>query len=571
MKNNLYKKILYVGSFIFMIFMPLYSSYITDVLYDANLNVQFENFSTHVLRMQSPVEWSALVQDVKQALPGKPTHMELYGQIKKSYIPMQPRLYAYRLYQALKYQQDLLGNQVKNLIATDTKVNGYVEIGTPCRYADYIGQHIAISGTRYAVCEKTSFADVFESKNLHITRGCVPYDRYIPLNDYNPIAYDHILDASVDMVVCFIGLHHIPLDKIDNFIGSIARILRPGGTFLLRDHDACNADVLKIAHAGHTLFNAIIGQCSEEEEAQEIRNFQPLAYWVELLEKHGLSVGQERIMQQNDPTHNTMIASSKPILPHDRILLDLQKELGYKRHTLQTFLTAPEWFNVDSAQSYGAFLDHSPWYDFPFLKNIEIYWYIFGQSFKQARATNSLYEILIENDYFWTCMVIGVFMTTEYTIKAMLGSVVQFLNAGTYDETITITVQGLSDKFLSNLSNRIIILEKIDDITVLKVARYETFQKVIALLSDDEGKIIEIAGQKIIQVKVKALDQILPEDSWTDLQSCAEQHGVTLSYTWRIPTELATYGSLLVPIERLQNLVSDNQLHNISILYVHDF
>ena len=577
--KSLLKRFTYtIGLWIVMI-MPLQAateltpSPATEVLYNAALQEKFNDFCTYVLRMQSQDEWSALLQDVKKTLPDMPTHMELYKQLRKSYTPMQPNLYAYRLYQALKYQQNLLGDQVKDLMQSSSKkaIDGYVEIGAPCRYADYINKHAPISGTRYAICNNTGFADVVENGQLNISRGFVPYDKIIPFNNYDPISNDQIADSSVDMVVCFIGLHHIPFDKIDIFIASIKRILRPGGVFLLRDHDAHNEEIFKLAYAAHTVFNAIIEQSSDDTEAHEIRNFQPLHHWIELLKNNGFEVGDERIVQQNDPTCNTMIKFIKPMSAQDQFLLDLHKEPGYKRYALQTFLTAPEWFNVDSAQSYGTFLDDAPWYEFPFLKNIEIYWYIFGQSWKQARATNSLYEILVDNDYFWTCMVIGTFMTTEYTIKSALGSVVQAITAGTYEDKINIAIKGLSPEFLEKLPTKVVIKKQEMDITVLEVQRYNTFQKTIALLAHEMGSIIEIGGQRIIQVKIKIADDQTDNSSIEKVQAWSDAHDAKLAYTWRLPTESFTYGSLNVPVDQLQALLRDAITLNFAIVYIHDF
>lgn len=547
------------------------STYTAEVFYDSILQQTFNKFCMNILRMQSPTEWQSLLQKIHIKYPNMPTDAQLYKELKISYSIMQPTFYAYRLYQALKYQQKILGNQVKNIIPDTKSINGYVEIGTPCRYVDYINKHTPITGTRYAVFDQKNITDILESGTIHITRGFVPYDRMIPLNNYDPISTYKILDESVDMVTCFIGLHHIPIDKIDNFIESIKRILRPGGIFLLRDHDTYNEEIFKLAYAGHATFNAIITQSSQEEEAHEIRNFKPIAYWIKLLEQHGFVVGEERIIQDNDPTRNTLIKCIKPISQTDSFLQKLQNEPEYQRYPLQTFLTAPEWFNVDSAQSYGTFLDDAPWYDFPFLKNIEIYWYIFAQSWKQARSTNSIYEILCKNDYFWTCIVIGTFMTIEYSIKSIIGSFVSAITSGTYNQTISVVVQGLSHETIAHLSQKIIIKQQYEDITVLEIPRYKTFQNSINILANSNSHIIEIGGQRIIQVKIKSADDSMHNPCIAPIQMWAKSHNAQLAYTWRLPTEAYTYGSLITPVNQLQSLLVDAQTNNFKITYIHDF
>ncbi len=355
-------------------------NFCAQVLYNPTLNFIFRSFCMNVLQMQTREEWTQLLQNVKRIYPTIPTDAELYRQLRTSYSAMQPKFYPYRLYKSLKKQQCMLGDQTKRLKIAKKQINGYVEIGTPCRYADYIGQYISITGTRYAVHEGSKWGDILESRIPSISRAFFPYDRMIPLNDYAPIDAVHIPDASVDMVVCFIGLHHVPVDKIDNFIQSIKRILRPGGIFLLREHNAHNKKIFKLSWAAHSVFNAIIAQSTEEEEATELRNFQPLTYWIELLKKHGFRVGAERILQKGDPTLNTLIKFTKPIYAEDRFFKNLHQETGHVRLAHQTFLTSPEWFNVDCAQAYGNFLNHTPWYEFPYWQSIKTYWNIFGQS-----------------------------------------------------------------------------------------------------------------------------------------------------------------------------------------------
>lgn len=539
-----------------------------EVLYDKELKAQFDNFCMHVLDMQTMKEWSSLLQDVQSFYPTKPTNIELFTQLKKSYSQMQPTSYPYLLYKSLKSQQKTLGKQVKDLISDDQSFNGYVEIGSPCRYADYINKHINISGTRYAIHDHSSFADVAENGVINITRGFVPYDKMIPLHNYDPISLYDILDSSVDMVVCFIGLHHIPTDKIEPFIASIKRILRPGGVFLLRDHDAYNQDIFKLASTAHTVFNAIIAKSSEDEEAHEIRNFKPINYWIELLELDGFTAGSKRILQDNDPTLNTLIKFTKSISNEDTFIENLHKQDGYTRSVQQTFLTAPEWYNVDSAQAYGDFLKHTPWYDFPYLNSIKTYWHIFSESWKLARSTNSIHDILIKSDYFWTCIFVGTFMTLEYITKAILAIPVAAIMSDTADQKISIVTRNLTPQDLENLPKSVIIKEKHNDLTVLEIPRYDDFQESIKTLANGSSTIIEVGGQRIIQVKIRNINK---EKDSSNIKTWADAHNIKLAYTWQLPGTKYTYGSLIVSIDKLQTLLRDASMHDFEVVYIHDF
>ncbi|WP_369686141.1 class I SAM-dependent methyltransferase [Photobacterium leiognathi] len=64
------------------------------------------------------------------------------------------------------------------------------------------------------------------------------------------------LDNDLDLITCYIGLHHCPPDKLDAYIASICRVLKPDGYFILRDHDAETTQQRTFCSLVHTVFNA---------------------------------------------------------------------------------------------------------------------------------------------------------------------------------------------------------------------------------------------------------------------------------------------------------------------------
>ena len=49
-----------------------------------------------------------------------------------------------------------------------------------------------------------------------------------------------LADCSIDLVIMFVVLHHIPPQYRDNIIAEIARVLSPDGVFIIREHDNDN-------------------------------------------------------------------------------------------------------------------------------------------------------------------------------------------------------------------------------------------------------------------------------------------------------------------------------------------
>jgi SAM-dependent methyltransferase len=140
--------------------------------------------------------------------------------------------------------------------------------------------------------------------------GLRPAGRFVPMKDYAAFAPEAIPAESLDLVTCFIGLHHAPPERLDGFVSSIARVLRPGGRFVLRDHDVRTPAMSAFVSLAHTVFNAGLGLPWEVNQ-QERRRFASVADWVRVVEAHGLRDGGLRLLQAHDPTDNTLLVFAK--------------------------------------------------------------------------------------------------------------------------------------------------------------------------------------------------------------------------------------------------------------------
>jgi len=112
------------------------------------------------------------------------------------------------------------------------------------------------------------------------------------------------------MVTCYIGLHHCPLHKLDAFVASIRRVLKPGGLFILRDHDVVSSEMNTFVALAHTVFNAGLGVPWATNRA-ELRFFRPIADWIDYLGQQGLRHTGPRLLQAHDPSDNVLLAFRK--------------------------------------------------------------------------------------------------------------------------------------------------------------------------------------------------------------------------------------------------------------------
>jgi SAM-dependent methyltransferase len=129
---------------------------------------------------------------------------------------------------------------------------------------------------------------------------------YTPLADYAPLSTT-IPKGKIDLITNYIGLHHAPRARLDAFVDSIRAALRPGGVFVLRDHDVGDgADDTFVALA-HDVFNAGLG-FDWSYNAAELRFFQSIAAIESYLGARGFKRFGARLAQAGDPTKNLLLA-----------------------------------------------------------------------------------------------------------------------------------------------------------------------------------------------------------------------------------------------------------------------
>ncbi len=300
-----------------------------------------------------------------------------------------------------------LGDQTAELVG-QKQINGYVEIGYPGRMTRPLKNRLQMQGPFYAITDQERVSDYIEAGFP------LPYDKFIPIEDYAPIS-NEIPNESVDLVCMYIGLHHIPDDKLDSFIASIKRVLRPGGIFILMDHDTHTVELQNFVNIVHSVFNAATGVTPEEND-KEIRNFNSLQHWITLMESHGMShYPHSPLIRVGDSTLNSLVRFDKPLTESISI------EPEHTRTQIQTYLTAPEWQNVRAAQRYAAFLENEPAYRYPYFSEIRGFWKVYGQSWQAAQKETSFNEVAF-SEYNLMNLFVGTTMTLEYGAKGIVAA-----------------------------------------------------------------------------------------------------------------------------------------------------
>ena len=374
-------------------------TYLIQTLSNSYLRTEFASFIDTVLRQISSTHFYKFIDEIQKIYPSIDNDLVLYEHILTTLPSIQPRFSFIQKLKALHAQKQELTSQIQSIIGNKNTFRNVLEIGAPGTYISCLQKYVNITGKIYVINEKQAHTDRFQAFSYNPFKKFSAYDHFVLLCDYEPISEQAIPSNSIDLALCFIGLHHIPQEKLDNFVASIARIMRPGGIFILRDHDTTNSNLMAITHAAHTVFNALMTQETVKTEQNEYRNFQPLDYWINLLEKHGFITSHERILQKGDPTRNTLIKFIKQAQTQDEQLQELSDSLktesSYMRDPVQGDLSAPEWLNVDCAQEYASYINHTPFYEFPYMKSVATYWNVFKKSFHLAAQKQGALKTII--------------------------------------------------------------------------------------------------------------------------------------------------------------------------------
>ena len=265
----------------------------------------FYRFLQNVYRLYPEDRFHTLIKD---ACAEHSTDEAIYRHIQERLSGIKPFLAElFYALPALKKQKQEMSRQTLELFGEKKVIEGYVEIGSTGRYISDLRKHIRFQGPIILindVAPTNSPVDIVERGQLG------KLGQFVPLNNYEPISSSDIADNSIDLVTCYIGLHHVPPDLLGGFVRSVWRVLRTGGLFILRDHDVQTPEMDAFVSLAHTVFNAGL-RFAWETNQEELRHFASVDTWSRYLEERGFKDTGQRLLQVNDPSDNTLLAFIK--------------------------------------------------------------------------------------------------------------------------------------------------------------------------------------------------------------------------------------------------------------------
>lgn len=398
---------------------------------------QFRMFLDNIFLQLNTPEFFTLIDSIFLQHPDASDHL-VYQELCRRMGNGEAKLGTLATFkQILRSLRELKGDlaaQVERAMRGRQKVEGLVEIGYPGRMIRPIQGVMSVSGPIVAVNEQESITDYIQCGFPR------PYNQFKTL-DYQPL---DLPESSADMVTIFIGLHHCPEERLDAFVDSIARTLRPGGSLILMDHNANSAAMKDLACTIHSVFNAATGVPFEgdrpgQDEKTEVRNFQSLQYWIDLLATKGLILDTTVAPQERtgDSTHNQLIRLIKKPTNADELNVALRNSNEYRRDQIKTYLTGPEWRNVRGAQALATLAENQSPYNFPFFKELRSFWRTFGNSWSAARNSGASFLDVATSDHTSMILFIGVTQTIEYFAKGLTYSLLHWIRPDVAKKTNT--------------------------------------------------------------------------------------------------------------------------------------
>lgn len=477
------------------------------------LTYKFREFLKNIFYLMPPQELFDFV-DKKMRENPKTNDLELFQAVRQyiqSMYMLSKMKLQYRSLRILWDQKQDFVTQMTNIFAKIgvRKINGYASMGDPGRNIKLLQKKFSVSGPIYIVHDRTSVMDIVERGKIFSPGKYVHFD-------YNTDVKIDIPDESVELVTCLMGLHHFPVKNLAAIIASVRRILKPNGMFIIREHDA-RPDLIPILNAAHNIFNAVTGETLENEQ-NETRQFRTCREWIRLMTQNGFTDAGVYDMQANDTTQDFMMCFRRTITAQEKMAMELGKyavenDKKYIRGLDQTYSTLTEWYLVDVAQAYGKFMEHTPYYSFPYWKNIILFWSLWWRMagiIRNKCGTRKAYF----SEYTLASIVMGSTVTAMFTLMSILSFIPRMIyGSGSNADAkhVGMIIRHREVQELPFIDPRIQIIKTLksntnENTSLIRVPRYLEFMDIVVKLAVNGVEFVEICGQRQILIKIVAAE-----------------------------------------------------------------
>ncbi len=186
--------------------------------------------------------------------------------------------------------------------------------------------------------------------------------------------------------------------------------------------------------------------------------------------------------------------TSATVTPQQGVMTTGASTTTQKRDSSWTYFTLPEWYIVDVTKDLGAFMDHTPWFNYPFFKVIGQFWWLLLQEMFIVLRKHGWAAALF-SEYVLMDVVIGIILTLLFFLLAVLAVIPRWMyGAGGGDGTGAVPqIQAM-------------IMTGTKTGATVMLPRYVPFTATVTEMALAGKEFISIAGCSDIQVVVRATD-----------------------------------------------------------------
>lgn len=502
-----------------------------------------------------------------------------------------PRNLIKSLIQLRRQKKELLEQTeliVKNL-GLFGHIHDYASFGDSGKMVIPFRDKMGIKGNVYILNDQQGALDFIERGSIAPVGTFVQFDfAHITTNTLSAIPPE-----SIGLVTLNMGLHHFHQDELKAFLQLVWKILRPGGLFIFREHDA-TPELIPLLDLAHSVFNVITG-VSLDSERHEIRAFRSVQQWCEIVTSEGFQNVYLYGLEKTDPTEDYMLTFMKPANTPIPMLQDTEipkdttelhklirentlvtlKQLGVPTRvddSFKSYYELPEWFVVVLPKLFSEYLEHIPFYRFPYLRYIKLYWTTVALEFRTVYRKRGLMKAF-GNGF---AMTLGVgFVTTWSFLQLQLLSIIPLIQTSftpiyQFQHLIVTTPKPFDwQAFEPRITARLMESDLTkDSVYYLDVPCHTAFIEIMLKMATiPQLQLLEISGQNDdmqIQVIVEDLS-LLP---WLH-----ELDGCEVLFTFQFPTQVTktTNVAMSVQIPKLFSIVNRCQEKGLRVTHVFDF
>lgn len=151
-------------------------------------------------------------------------------------------------------------------------------------------------------------------------------------------------------------------------------------------------------------------------------------------------------------------------------------------------------------EKYGEEIRVIPSYAQPFYPFIKDFWSNFALSWKRARETRNIFDLTFDRQTI-NNLITGLTMTTDLFLRIIVSAPVNWFYGGA-DAADARTIGVVVKSNHLNTEDLEVCIQS-GEYFGINVPRYEKLEKFLINLSQNEGQILEIAGQSIIKIELK--------------------------------------------------------------------